>query len=318
VRTWQPSASIDALKYRAKILTKIREFFALKDILEVETPVLFPHTVTDPFIQSLQTSCVYSGKLYMQTSPEYAMKRLLVAGSGSIYQICKSFRDDDCGKHHNPEFSMLEWYLVNADLNDLMDSMDEFLQFILNWQKPARFSYQDIFLKVLDLNPHRATLQELTNCASQHNIPDIDGVDRHDRDLWLQLLMSCVIEPNLKDMGIAYIYNYPKTQAALAKKVVIDNAEVAQRFEVYINGVELANGFFELCDANEQLHRFKIDQEKRHHLGLPKIDIDQNFIAALKHGLPKCAGVALGIDRLIMAAYGAESIKDIMSFTLSP
>ncbi|GAG97774.1 unnamed protein product, partial [marine sediment metagenome] len=205
MQSWRPSASIENLKKRAQVIAQIRDFFAKRNVLEVETPLLSNATVTDVHLHSLKTQ-----DLYLQTSPEYAMKRLLAVGSGSIFQICKAFRDDENGRLHNLEFTMLEWYRVGFDHHQLMDEMEELLQLILSCGKAKRYSYQEIFEKFLQINPHRASAKELQNCASEHNI----NVDVDDKDTWLQLLMSECIEPNLKDM--VFIYDYPASQAALA------------------------------------------------------------------------------------------------------
>lgn len=296
-QNWQPTASIENLKKRAKIIAKVRSFFAKRNILEVETPLLSRTTVTDVHLHSIKTM----GGLYLQTSPEYAMKRLLAAGSGSIYQICKAFRDDESGRLHNSEFTILEWYRIGFTHHDLMDEVEELLQYVLNYSKAERFTYQEIFEKFLKINPHTINLKDLQNYARENKI----DLQINDRDTLLQLLMSKKIEPELKNM--VFIYDYPKTQAALAKI----RGEVAERFEVYVDGVELANGFHELQDAKEQRERFLHDLAKRKKLNYPVVSLDEHFLAALEYGFPACAGVALGVDRLVMLALNASHINQV-------
>lgn len=320
---WRPSASLANLRMRAKIWALIREFFAARKVLEVETPVLCHTSVTDPFIESIpalfQTHAATASITYfLQTSPEYAMKRLLAAGSGCIYQITKAFRQGEIGRLHNPEFSMLEWYRVNFDHHNLMDEMDALLQYVLQTKPAHRKTYTQLFQDALQIDPHHASLEELAACARQNKI-NINNVIE-DRDTWLQLLMSECIEPQLGFDRPCFVYNFPASQAALARLIVSDDPKiptVAARFEVYIEGMELANGFHELQQAEEQRKRFEQNQVLRKSADLPHIAIDEYFLAALSHGLPDCAGVALGLDRLLMLATQAKHIADILSFDFS-
>jgi lysyl-tRNA synthetase class 2 len=324
--SWQPTASLQNLKKRADILTKIRAFFLARDVMEVETPLLCHATVTDAYIQSFETlyhaadltenTATHSQKLYLQTSPEYCMKRLLAANSGAIYQICKSFRNyGEFGRFHNPEFTMLEWYRPNFTHHDLMDEVDDLLREILNCSPAVKISYADLFLKFTDINPHLASINELINCAKRFNLNDIAGVDPNNPNTWLHLLMSHVIEPKLDKDKPTFIFDFPMTQAALAR-IRYDDVPVAERFEVYVDGMELANGFHELCDAKEQRHRFEKDLAYRKQLHYPLVPKDEFFLAALENGLPNCSGVALGIDRLVMAALRCEGISDVVSFVV--
>lgn len=308
--------SIEVLRQRAEIICKIRSFFTTRDVMEVATPLLSPAGVTDLHLHSLTTKCFVPGELdpqtlYLQTSPEYAMKRLLAAGSGDIYQICKAFRDEECGKLHNPEFTMLEWYRLGFDHNDLMSEMDELLQCILQTPAGEYITYRDCFLKYCDIDPHHATSEQLIATLSNHNILLPSGIHGSQvTNTCLDLLMSHVIEPQLGFEQPTFIYDYPSSQAALAK-IRFDekhNVQLAERFEVYVRGVELANGYHELCDAAEQARRFAADLVARKTLGLPLPVIDKPLLAALESGLPDCAGVALGVDRLIMLACNADSI----------
>lgn len=313
---WQPSAAIDTLRQRARILQYIRHFFISRGVLEVETPLMCHTSVTDPFIQSIPAlfqSQPHSpeARHYLQTSPEYAMKRLLAANSGAIFQICKAFRQGEVGRFHNPEFTMLEWYRPGFDHHQLMDEMDALLQGILNLPTAERLSYGALFEKYLGINPHQASVESLANVAAKHDVSVASEIT--DRDTWLNLLMSHLIEPQLGLTAPCFVYDFPASMAALARLQAGD-PPVASRFEVYIHGIELANGFHELQDAKEQRRRFENNNLERSKLGLPTLTIDEYFLSALEHGLPDCAGVALGIDRLVMIATQSEKIADVLSF----
>jgi len=308
--TWQPSASLENLKHRATILAKIRTFFAERGVLEIETPLLCRAPVTDPFLEALSLSS-QSETWYLQTSPEYAMKRLLCAGMGSIYQICKAFRAEEKGGLHNPEFTILEWYRLGFDHHDLMAEMDDFLQFVIGTIPAKKISYQILFEKYLNFNPHDILLEELKAYAENHLTLSENAMKHLDKDDYLNLLMTHVIEPQLaKESAPVFIYDFPASQAALSKI----KGNIAERFEVYIQGIELANAYHELGDATEQARRFEADLAKRKKLDLLQVPIDRYLIPALKQGLPACAGVALGIDRLIMIALQAKSIPEVISF----
>lgn len=311
---WQPSCNITALKKRAELLAKIRGFFADKNVLEVETPILSNTTIPDPLIASLKTA-IFDQTYYLQTSPEFHMKRLLAAGSGSIFQIGKAFRADESGRLHNPEFTMLEWYRIGFDAKQLMDEIDELLHGILSTQSAIRYSYQQLFQLYLKFDPLVTTVKELQSIAKKNKL-NLQGLEQINKDAWLNLLMSYCIEPQLNEKKQPYfIYDFPLSQAALARQSKHD-PRVAERFEVYLHGTELANGFHELTDANEQRLRFVDYLIARQYLGLEQIPMPENFLAALESGLPDCAGVALGIDRLLMLAQECNSIEQVMSFTV--
>lgn len=314
---WQPTATIAMLKFRADILNKIRTFFSDRDILEVDTPLLSKGTITDPNIISLESFIHGSGKeaekYYLQTSPEFGMKRLLCAGSGSIYQICKAFRDGESGRRHNPEFTMVEWYRMGFDLHALMNEMDEFLAAIIGAKKAERMSYREVFLRYCDIDPFTADIAGLQRCAKQQGLNELHGLNDIERDAWLDLLISHCIEPHLGNGQPTFLYDFPASQAALAQ-IRADEFPVAERFEVYIKAMELANGFHELADSTEQRRRFEHDLRKRQCLGIKPVTIDENFLEALNHGLPKCAGVAVGVDRLVMIAAEVSSLADVISF----
>lgn len=314
---WRPSADIVTLKQRADILKSIRAFFAARDVLEVETPLMCHASVTDPFIESIPAlyqahPTLAAETLYLQTSPEYAMKRLLAAGSGAIYQICKAFRQGETGHLHNPEFSMLEWYRPGFDHHALMNEMDELLIEVLKTEPADKFSYAELFSQHLNIDAHHATLEELKACAAKNSI-NADADD--DTDTWLMLLLTHLIEPKLGAERPCFIYDFPASQAALSK-IQKTNPPTAARFEVYYHGIELANGFYELQDANEQRARFEKNNADRKALGLQPIQIDKRFLAALESGIPDCAGVALGVDRLAMLACGEHNVRDVLSFDI--
>lgn len=313
---WQPSASIETLRARATILKIIRDFFAKRNVMEVETPLMCHTSVTDPYIQSIPALFQAHAqenevRHYLQTSPEYAMKRLLAAGSGAIYQITKAFRQGEIGRLHNPEFTMLEWYQPNFDHHDLMNEMDALLQTVLNKPAAERYTYRDIFIQHLQLDPHTASLNELKHCATTNHISVASDIN--DKDTWLQLLMSEYIEPRIGQNQPCFIYDFPASQAALAR-IQPGNPPVASRFEVYFRGIELANGFHELQNAQEQRLRFENNLIKREQDHLNFVPIDELFLSALEHGLPDCAGVALGIDRLVMLTTEKTRIAEVVSF----
>jgi lysyl-tRNA synthetase class 2 len=318
--TWQPGASIHTLRQRSKYLAMIRGFFAERDVLEVETPQLAKHAVTDPHLFSFETEFVGPGNarglsLFLQTSPEYAMKRLLCAGSGSIYQICKAYRNEEAGRLHNPEFTLLEWYRLGFNHFDLMDEMAELLVLVLGCQLPRRLSYQQAFRHYLDIDPLEATLSQLQERVRDLGIVDF-ATQETDPDVLLQLLFSHCIEPQIGQQSPCMIYHFPASQAALAR-IHVEDPRVAERFEVYYKGIELANGFHELADADEQRKRFEQDNAKRKILGYPPVIADETLLQALQRGLPDCAGVALGIDRLLMLAMDVANIDAAQAFSLS-
>lgn len=303
---------MSSIKARAKLLAKIREFFAARNILEVETPLLAHNSITDPNMHSF-TAQYREETLYLQTSPEFAMKRLLAKGFGSIYQICKAFRNEEIGQQHNPEFTILEWYHINFDHHALMDEMDAFLHFLLGIRKAERFSYKQIFTKYLGIDPLESSVKQLQQCAIKNglnNIPDLNYDD------WLNILLTHFIEPHLGKDQPTFIYDYPASQAALAR-ISTSDPRVAERFEVYIKGLEIANGFHELKNSQEQRQRFLADLQKRRELNLPKIPLDENFLQALGNNFPDCAGVAVGVDRLLMLLLDTRSIRDVIMFPLS-
>lgn len=311
---WQPTASLSMLRQRADMLAAIRRFFAARDVLEVDTPAMSHAGVADLNIHSFKTRYRNEIDCYLHTSPEFPMKRLLAAGAGSIYQICKVFRDDEQGRWHNPEFTMLEWYRPGFDHNDLMNELDLLLQDVLGTVAAERLTYQDAFLTYAGCDPFTASSEALQRCSESHGVV-VAGSDMRTAltDVWLDLLMSHVVGPALGRQRPTFIYDYPPSQAALAR-VRKGAAPRAERFELYFAGVELANGFHELTDASEQRARFVVDQSQRRAVGLSVPPFDEHLLAALNHGLPPCAGVALGIDRLLMLKSGVQAIGEVIAF----
>ncbi|MEG3132053.1 elongation factor P--(R)-beta-lysine ligase [Rouxiella sp. T17] len=318
--SWQPSASIANLLKRAAILAEIRRFFNDRGVLEVETPTMSQATITDIHLFPFETRFVGPGAadgmtLYMMTSPEYHMKRLLAAGSGPIFQIGRSFRNEEAGRYHNPEFTMLEWYRPRFDMYRLMNEMDDLLQQILDCDTAETVSYQQIFIRHLEVDPLSADKTQLREVAAKLDLSNIAD-EEEDRDTLLQLLFAMGVEPHIGRDKPTFVYHFPATQASLAE-ISTEDHRVAERFEVYYKGVELANGFRELTDGREQRQRFEQDNRKRAARGLPQHPIDQNLLAALEHGMPECSGVALGVDRLVMIALGAESLSDVLAFPVT-
>ncbi len=321
--TWQSTLTWQNAQKRAKILQQIRQFFAERNVVEVETPALSQGTVTDVYLDAL--SCKYdfladspaghSTELFLQTSPEFHMKRLLASGYGCIFQISKAFRHEESGRHHNPEFTMLEWYRIGFDQFDLMSEVAELLQVVLGGNKALFTSYQDIFIHTVGIDPLTADFAKLVEVLNKYNKSADWLIEMNDVDLLLQFIFTEIIEPTIGIKAPQFIFDFPIAQASLAKRS-IDDTRVAQRFECYFKGIELVNGFNELTDANEQLARFEEDNAKRAAQGLPVKPIDKNFIDALKNGLPECSGVALGIDRLIMLALDIKNINEVQSFSI--
>lgn len=315
---WKPNTTLEILKCRAALLDTVREFFQQINTLEVDTPALSLSTTPDPNIESFTTQ--YNGQqYYLHTSPEFPMKRLLASGSGAIYQICKVFRQGEAGRNHNPEFTMIEWYQPGMSYHQLMRQLDKLVRRLLkdklNLKASQFFTYTEIFEKHIGINPLLATKDELLAVISKHNIQLYDSTNHLTKDALLDLLMTHLVQPNLPDNVPVFIYDYPETQAALAQ---IKKAEVnvAERFELYLNGTELANGYQELLDASEQQRRFENENKAREQSGLQLVPVDRNLIAALASGMPVVAGVALGFDRLLMLATGMRSVSDVISFSI--
>jgi elongation factor P--(R)-beta-lysine ligase len=336
---WRPAATLQTLRLRAALLARARDFFASRHVLEVDTPIVVNAPVSDVHIESAQVVFAgHSQPYFLHTSPEYAMKRLLAAGSGDIYQICHVARGHEQGRHHNPEFTLVEWYRLGYSLDALMDEVAALVRTLLTpltadnepgsddaIDGPAhsatppltaeKLTYREVFLRETGLDPFIAGLPQLLALARQLDFQaDSTGRNAQElRDELLDLIMGALIGPRLGSTGLTFIYAYPASQAALAR---VDPADprAALRFELYHRGVELANGFHELASAAEQRHRFEQDNAIRNARGLPVAAPDERLLDALACGLPDCAGVALGFDRLMMLAAGAATIDEVLTF----
>ncbi len=319
--SWAPVAGRTMQMARAKLLADIRAFFLDAGIMEVDTPICSVHASTDPVLESFSTWYIGpeapGGRpLYLHTSPEFPMKRLLAADSGPIYQICKVFRNGESGRWHNPEFTMLEWYRPGFDQQQLMDEVASLINGIL--PEPLlveRVSYRELFLRHLGFDPHQASNRDLRTDAVRLGISGAETMDLSDVDAWLDLLLTHCIEPHLGQGGLCFVYDYPATQASLAR-IRAGDPPVAERFELYMDGVELANGFHELACGAEQRRRFEFDLEQRRIEGVKQVPMDEYLLAALDSGIPDCSGVALGIDRLLMRLTGAGHIRDVLAFPM--
>lgn len=307
---WRPGAPLGALTARAKLLGQLRQFFAECRVLEVETPLLASCGITDPSLAPL-TVPHSGGTRYLQTSPEYAMKRLLAAGSGDIFQICKAFRADEIGRRHNPEYSILEWYRLGLDHRELAREVARLVCQVLDRPGWQVWSYQALFAQLLDVNPFTDP-QPRIEAVARRVAGDIP--EALDRDSLLDLLMSHAIEPRLADWGVVIVTDYPPSQAALARTDTVNGVVVGCRFECYVDGVELANGYWELGDVAELRRRFEHDNVVRAGRGAPVLPLDEAMLAAHAAGLPDCAGVALGVDRLLALAVGGDDIRKVLAF----
>lgn len=321
---WRPACDVTALRARAGLLAGIRRFFDERGVLEVETPLLCRASGTDPNLSPFVTRFRLPGQaegipLYLQTSPEFAMKRLLAAGSGSIYQICKAFRNEETGRFHNPEFTLLEWYRTGFGLAELIDEIDALLSGLFAGrralQPSERIAYRDVFIRHAGVDPLAAPVHELAGCAQRHDLNEAEALCGEDRPIWLDFLFSHIVQPHLGRGRIAFVFDYPACQPSLARKKP-DDCRVVERVETFLDGMELANGFRELADAAEQEQRFDADLAARRNLGLCLPPKDVRLLAALQAGLPDCSGVALGLDRLLMLMTGAEAIGQVLAFPL--
>jgi lysyl-tRNA synthetase class 2 len=323
-KQWRSKASNEVLLKRALMLKSIRAFFDARDVIEVETPLLSRYSSTDPHLDSLP--CSFRGRTYyLNTSPEYAMKRLLAGGQQAIFQICKAFRDDVLDVTHNTEFTLLEWYRPGFDMSQLMDELALLIDKL--WQtlavddtatgiKIERLSYQQAFENTIGLNPHKVSSEQCYQYAKANSVEIPQGLSADDDvNEWLDWLLTQVVAPGFCRHGFTFLYDYPAAQCSLAK-IMMDGQQqaVAKRFELFFGELELANGFWELTDAKEQLLRFQRENEKRQKSGKQKAIIDEHLIAALKHGLPECSGVAVGLDRLLMVMLDIKHIEQVLSF----
>jgi lysyl-tRNA synthetase class 2 len=320
---WRPSADIRALRLRADLYALIRQFFATRGVLEVETPILSQAGNTDPNIASFRARFdghvdAGSRERWLRTSPEFPLKRLLAAGIGDCYELGRVFRNGEAGSRHNPEFTMLEWYRLGWDHRRLMRETIEIagaaLALVGRTASVRETTYRTLFVDALGIDPFTANESALS--AALDGIA-IDPTDLR-RDDWLDLLLTHRIQPTFGRDELLLVHDYPASQCALAKIRAdtsrMDDPPVAERFELYLGSIELANGYHELIDANEQRARFERDQTLRRQRGDPLPPLDERLLAALEHGLPDCAGVAMGIDRLLGAMLGADTIGATLAF----
>jgi elongation factor P--(R)-beta-lysine ligase len=310
---WRPTAPLHNLRRRAELVARVRGFFAARGVLEVETPLLAAAAVTDVHLASLATR-LHAGAvraMWLQTSPELHMKRLLAAGSGPIWQLGKAFRDGEAGRRHNPEFTILEWYRPGWDHHRLMDEVEALLGDLLGSGPAERLTYREALRRHAGVDPFTASASELATAAAALGVAVAGPAP--DRDTWLQLLLTVAVEPRLGRERPSFLHDFPAAQAALAR-VRPGEPPVAERFEAFVAGVELANGYHELTDPVEQERRFHADLAERRRRGLPEPPYDGRLLAALAHGLPASAGVALGFDRLVMLAVGATSLGEVIAF----
>jgi elongation factor P--(R)-beta-lysine ligase len=314
---WRPSASLETLRLRAGLLGRTRAFFARRGLLEVETPQLSTAAATDLHLESLVAQRPGGTTLgWLHTSPEFPMKRLLAAGAGDIWQLARVFRGAETGRRHNPEFTLLEWYRVGWDAAALMDEVDEFLRALADGLRTLaateRLSYREAFLRFADFDPFAAEPEVIVRTLAARGIAVPDGLG-NDLSACLDLALAALVEPRFDPDRPTFVYDFPASHAALAR-IRPGNPPVAERFELFFGGMELANGFHELADADEQAARFEADLAARRAHGLVEPPVDRRLVAALAHGLPDCAGVALGFDRLVMVLAGAAHIDEVLAF----
>jgi lysyl-tRNA synthetase class 2 len=310
---FRPTAPLRNLEQRSELLRALRNFFYDQGFIEVETPLVASEVIPELHIEPMRLE---RGE-YLQASPELHMKRLLAAGAKAIFQVTRSFRAGERGALHNPEFTIVEWYRTGDDMQTGMDLLDHLMQTLMGTPPAARTTYAEAFERTLATSPQTASAQQLAECAATYGVAVPPGMPQNDRDEWLNLLLTARVEPQLGRDRPEIIYHYPASQSSLAKLVQLpDGSEVAERFELYFRGVELANGFHELGDAAELRKRFEGVIAARVVDPRPTLPIPERLLAALEHGLPDCTGVALGFDRLAMLAVGAKSVHEVVAFPL--
>ncbi|MBN1910544.1 MAG: EF-P lysine aminoacylase GenX [Pirellulales bacterium] len=308
-----PVAAMELLRRRADLLRQVRSFFDNRGFLEVETPLLSADTVVDRHLDPFGVEC--GGRTFwLQTSPEFGMKRLLAAGAGAMYQVTRSFRQGECGRLHNPEFTIVEWYQPGHTMRQGMTLLGELAETILARGPAESVGYGEAFERYAGLDPHKADAAALARAVEEHSIAVPASLDPDDRDGWLDLLLVHLVEPRLGRERPTILYDYPASQAALAR-VRPGPPPVAERFELYVDGIELANGYQELTDPAELRRRNTRVNRQRARDGKPTLPVESRLLAAMDVGLPDATGVALGFDRLVMVALGAKSLADVTAFT---
>ena len=318
---FRPTATREVLQQRALLLQRLRQFFTTRGFLEVDTPLLSTDTVIDRHLDPLTVTLfsdprqTQTGPTYwLQTSPEFAMKRLLASGLQRIYQVTHAFRGGEAGRYHNPEFTMVEWYRIGDDLESGMGLLADLCEELLPYGRPELLSYEAAFERELAIDPHRADVASMSNTAQKRNIavPDSIGSDRND---WLNLLLAECVEPSLGQDRPTILFDYPADQAALSQIRQVPPA-VAERLELYLRGIELANGYHELLDADELRRRNRVTNEQRQADGKATLPEKSHLLEAMDAGLPACAGTALGFDRLVMLATNSESLEQVLTFPI--
>ncbi|HEV3138090.1 MAG TPA: EF-P lysine aminoacylase EpmA [Pirellulales bacterium] len=316
-----PTASWANLRLRSELLARTRAFFSSRGFLEVETPLLSADVVVDRYLDPLRVVLPrdprhpeIGRRLWLQTSPEFAMKRLMAAGGDAIYQITRAFRGGEAGERHNPEFTIVEWYRRRDLMGDGMQLLSDLAESLLEMGPAERLSYREAFEMHAGLDPHRATSAEFAELAHNRGLSISDSLARGDRDGWLNLLLSHLVEPKLGQTRPTILFDYPPSQAALAQ--VRGEPPLAERFELYVRGIELANGYHELVDPGVLRQRNRQANLARVAEGKPPLPEETRLLAAMEAGLPDCTGVALGFDRVVMLAAGAQSLAEVMPFPI--
>ncbi len=319
--SWRPASGPQASARRASLMRRVREHFVSEDVLEVETPALSHAAVSDTQIESLSIvdSAVSARPLYLHTSPEFCMKRLLAAGYPDIYSICRVYRDGEAGRRHQPEFTMIEWYRLGMNLEEIIDDTVKLIEAALEesglTQAPVILDYYDAIHDICGIDAQTADPDSLARAADADH--DLRAAIGDEKDDWLDLLLAIKVIPTFPADRLTILRHYPTAQAALAR-ICPDNDDVADRFEVFLGAVELANGYVELTDAMEQKTRIKRDNDSRRRRGRPVRPIDEDLLAALDAGLPECAGVAMGVERLQMVHDKTDDIRDVITFAFDP
>lgn len=311
----EKSNRIAILHDRADMFAKVRSFFREKGVLEVDCPILTQGASVDAHIDLIPARYASSETRYLHSSPEYGMKRLLAQGIGDIYQLSHVFRDGECGFKHNPEFMMAEWYRCGFTFSQMIEETLEFIQLFLGDIPTMTLSYREVFRRYAKIDYLTATEQDLLAYLQKMEIPLYSGLEKEGKDALLNLILGTVIEPHLGEEGLCALAHYPASQAALARTVEREDGEkAAERFEVYYKGVELANGYHELADADEQRLRFMEANSHRKALKKDQLPLDEFFLEALSEGLPDCCGVAVGVDRLMMLRHRSRNIEEVIPF----
>ncbi len=314
MKPFLPNCSLETWKARAALTAKVRKFFEVRGVLEVETPVLSRASGTDAHLDYFETS----GKIprYLMTSPEFHLKRLLAAGFGDIFEIAHAFRQDEIGGKHNSEFQLVEWYRVGMPFEKLMEEVEDFASEILGRPVRAeRLRFREAYRRYAGVDPFADSAKEFRRALKEKGVPDVENSEAFFREDWWDYLMVTLVEPNLGKEAPQFLMDYPESCAALAKTYInLEGDRVAKRFELYIDNMELCNGYEELTDAVEQRHRFELDIAYRKANQKPVPAIDERFLAALENGMPAASGVAVGLDRLYMLALGKKEIADVVLF----